>query len=208
MNFLGWADYLAYLGWPALRPMTELEYEKICRGPVTPVAGEYAWGTNIITDANTLINDGTANEQSSNAITGGGGIANYNNNTIFGPIRCGFAAKVATSRLTAGSSYYGVMEMSGNLWEPVVTTRSATGVAYTGNVGDGFISVSPSPGFANQPSWSTPLASVAATTSAAGRGQRGGSWNEVPANLRTSDRALVGSTEGRRLNEFGGRGLR
>jgi len=36
---------LAYLDWSGLRPMTEFEYEKAARGPVAPLAGEYAWGT-------------------------------------------------------------------------------------------------------------------------------------------------------------------
>jgi hypothetical protein len=30
-NWLSWADLMAYLDWAALRPMTEFEYEKICR---------------------------------------------------------------------------------------------------------------------------------------------------------------------------------
>lgn len=36
---------LAYYDWAGLRPMTEFEYEKSARGPVAPVAGEFAWGT-------------------------------------------------------------------------------------------------------------------------------------------------------------------
>src|SRR6185503_17797427 len=35
----------SYLDWAALRPMTELEYEKACRGPVVPVHNEFPWGT-------------------------------------------------------------------------------------------------------------------------------------------------------------------
>jgi formylglycine-generating enzyme required for sulfatase activity len=208
MNFLAWSDFLAYLDWSALRPMTDLEYEKICRGPVTPVAGEFAWGTSIITDANTLVTDGTATEQVSNAIIAGGGIANYNNNAVLGPIRCGFAAKAATSRRTAGATYYGVMEMSGNLWESVVSTRNTAGVAFVGNVGDGTLSVSPSAGYANQPSWPSATAITTSSSSATGKGQRGGSWNEGSANLRISDRALILSSDGRRFNEYGGRGVR
>ena len=32
-------------------------------------------------------------------------------------LRCGFAAKTATSRLEAGATYYGVMEMTGNVFD-------------------------------------------------------------------------------------------
>ena len=44
-NYLTWMDGCAYADWAGLRPMTELEYEKACRGTSSPVAGEYAWGT-------------------------------------------------------------------------------------------------------------------------------------------------------------------
>ena len=43
-NYLNWQDLAAYLDWTGLRPMTELEFEKACRGPLIPVANEYAWG--------------------------------------------------------------------------------------------------------------------------------------------------------------------
>ena len=39
---------VAFADWAGLRSMTELEYEKACRGPLEPVAGEYAFGTNEI----------------------------------------------------------------------------------------------------------------------------------------------------------------
>ena len=45
---LSWPDLCAYADWAALRPMTELEYEKACRGPNNPVLGEYAWGNTSI----------------------------------------------------------------------------------------------------------------------------------------------------------------
>ena len=67
MNYMTWTDLLAYLDWSCLRPMTEFEYEKICRGPVYPVANEYAWGnqTYTLADANTglISNLGQINEQ-------------------------------------------------------------------------------------------------------------------------------------------------
>ena len=43
-------DLVAYLDWAALRPMTELEYEKIARGSAEAIVpGEYAWGSTSIT---------------------------------------------------------------------------------------------------------------------------------------------------------------
>src|SRR5205814_1580703 len=44
-NYLQWEDETAYLDWAALRPLTELEYEKVCRGTNPPVGFEGAWGT-------------------------------------------------------------------------------------------------------------------------------------------------------------------
>ena len=39
-NYLTFADLTAFLDWAALRPMTEFEYEKSCRGTLTAVANE------------------------------------------------------------------------------------------------------------------------------------------------------------------------
>ena len=38
-------DWLAYADWSALRPLTMLEHEKMCRGPLGPILDERAWGT-------------------------------------------------------------------------------------------------------------------------------------------------------------------
>ncbi len=45
MNFVSFNDLLAYAEFAGLRPMTELEYEKACRGTREPVNDEYAWGS-------------------------------------------------------------------------------------------------------------------------------------------------------------------
>ncbi|MBM4033945.1 MAG: hypothetical protein FJ291_19505, partial [Planctomycetes bacterium] len=47
-NFLRHDDDVAFAAWAGLRPMTELEFEKACRGPLRPVPNEYAWGTDRI----------------------------------------------------------------------------------------------------------------------------------------------------------------
>lgn len=43
-NDLSWMDGAVLADWAALRPFTELEFEKAARGPVVPVADEFAWG--------------------------------------------------------------------------------------------------------------------------------------------------------------------
>jgi len=44
-NFISFEDGLAYADWACLRPFTETEYEKACRGPIAPVLNEFPWGT-------------------------------------------------------------------------------------------------------------------------------------------------------------------
>ncbi len=61
-NYISKQDLLSYLDWAALRPMTELEYEKAARGPSNPVANEYAWGNTRIGSVDEVSNAGTANE--------------------------------------------------------------------------------------------------------------------------------------------------
>ncbi len=51
-NYLTWTEGLQYANWAGLRAMTELEYEKACRGPLKPLPNEFAWGTDRIVDAN------------------------------------------------------------------------------------------------------------------------------------------------------------
>ena len=46
-NYLSWGDLAAYLDWSGLRPMSELEFEKSCRGTLSPVPDEYAWGSTV-----------------------------------------------------------------------------------------------------------------------------------------------------------------
>jgi formylglycine-generating enzyme required for sulfatase activity len=54
-NFLNWEDGLAYLDWAGLRPMTEFEYEKACRGPNNPDANDFPWGTALPTETSLVI---------------------------------------------------------------------------------------------------------------------------------------------------------
>lgn len=200
-NFLGWADIAAYLDWAALRPMTEMEFEKICRGPATPVKGEFAWGTAFATDGNTVTNNGTPEESVSEMPPAGYGLARYYSLTgPLGPVRCGFAGSTHTGRLPQGAAYYGVMEMSGNLWEDCITVDSM-GLLFTGGNGDGNLSYT---GDANVPDWPG--------TNGIGAGYRGGAFESsifsTYRDLAVSDRYYAGLAPNLRRNTSGGRGVR
>ncbi|NTW32538.1 MAG: formylglycine-generating enzyme family protein [Bacteroidetes bacterium] len=117
-----------YLNWAGLRPMSEFEYEKICRGQTSQVAlmsNELVWGT-----------DGSAGGR--NPWNGTISFANTINetpmptpgsvqgeyiccNTSLGPLRVGstLTSSVLCTRTTTGSSFYGVTDMAGNVWEYV-----------------------------------------------------------------------------------------
>jgi formylglycine-generating enzyme required for sulfatase activity len=197
-NFLTWDDLCAYLDWAGLRPMTEFEYEKVCRGPAYPLAGEFAWGDTAVIDANTLTDDGLASEQVVEQGDSATGLASHGYAGPQGPLRCGFAATESTGRTAAGAGYYGCMELSGNLWEQCVTVN-AEGLTYTGAWGDGRLD---DQGQADQAGW----------PGANGAGFRGGGWNSgvIPGfrDLAASDRFYAGMASTARRGTAGGRGCR
>jgi len=182
-NFLSWMDGAAYSDWAGLRPMTELEFEKASRGTIEPVAGEYAWGNTSATAANDITNPGAANETTN---TSGANAVFANQTNVQGPMRVGVFAQSATTREQSGASYYGIMELSGNLWERAVTVGDATVRAFTGVHGDGILSAN---GHANQTAW--PGLSFGQVIDATGSGFRGGSWINVATLIRVSDRSYA-----------------
>lgn len=204
MGNLSWQDFAAYLDWACLRPMTELEYEKICRGPVESVVDEYAWGTNTFTNVTTIVNDGLPTENSSTVIAGGSGLVRAGNIAPVGPMRCGFAAKPTTDRMTSGATYYGVMEMSGNVSEMVVSTTNLAANNFNGKVGDGELSTSPTPGFANEETWPS------VTAGTVGVGVRGGNYATATGGvaLQVSHRNTISTNISARSPLNGGRGVR
>ncbi|MBK8871748.1 MAG: SUMF1/EgtB/PvdO family nonheme iron enzyme [Elusimicrobia bacterium] len=166
-NFVSWGDGTAWSDWSGLRPMTELEYEKACRGPLMPVANEYAWGTITITTTTAIVNDGTGTD------TATGGNCNFSSCSPDGPYRVGIYATGSSNREQAGASYWGIMELSGNVWERPVTIGHATGRAFTGLIGDGVLTTS---GDANVSLWPG--------SDAIGAGFRGGSWGDPAVSTR------------------------
>lgn len=137
-------------------------------------------------------------------------VANAGANCVFdnsvgvqGPLRVGAFAGGATSRAQAGASYYGIMQMSCNLWERTVTIGNATGRAFTGLNGDGRLSAN---GHANQSLW--PGISSNEVTGATGSGFRGGHWGSGASDARVSDRAGAANSNVSRHNVSGFRGVR
>ncbi len=211
-NYLSGFDILAYLDWAGLRPMTEFEYEKTGHGPYKKpfgATGLKAWGSSNITQVTGISNEGLPTETYSNAgdIEG---IAVYNDHaSVQGPLRCGFAAKTTTEdRYSAGASYYGVFELSGNVHEVAMGTRYGGPTAtdnFEGKAGDGVID--DVTGNATQAGW--PQGSDG---SGAGNDEfisRGGHWTETDEpNLHISAREQGAYTNNNRYEYSGGRGCR
>lgn len=195
-NFLTSGHVTAYLDWSGLRPMTELEFEKACRGTLPPVADAFPWGGTIASSAYTLTNSNLTTEGIGTNYSTTLGNANYvgTGGALTGPLRVGiFAANGSNSgRVTSGASFYGIMELGGNVSECLVTVGNAQGRAYTGTHGNGVLAAT---GDADASSWS-----------ALGTGSRGGSWNDFSPALRVSDRTSGISGGGGTVS--GGRGGR
>ncbi|MBM4142290.1 MAG: formylglycine-generating enzyme family protein [Lentisphaerae bacterium] len=245
-------DVVAYAGWAGLRPMTELEYEKACRGPVRPVPDEYAWGdknvandnepaawyevrnigkpdehvvcvrgkgscnavwwgtlgrpprvtgptdadeaaTNL--DVEAALDDGVGRmkrpaikeAQSGDELIGEETAETNETTQFFGPLRAEVFAGPHSMRASAGASYWGILEMSGNLWEQTITVGSKAGRRFEGTHGNG----TPEP----SPSWHLPDGRAFRL-----RGGGFGSWGDKQKQmLRASDRAAYfgGGGDGR-----------
>jgi formylglycine-generating enzyme required for sulfatase activity len=108
-------------------------------------------------------------------------------------------ATSSSGRSSSGAAYYGVMDMSGNVWERTVTTGNATGAAFTGTLGDGTLTVL---GDADVATWPS-------VTTAVGLGLRGNGYFNTTANpSRTSDRTSATAATPIRSYTYGGRGVR
>ena len=196
-------DMFSYLDWSGLRIMTEMEFEKACRGTLSRVLNECAWGsTTINAKARPVFSNlGTSSENFTGTIVDGLCVANGNINVAHGPARSGAFATTTSGRASSGSGFYGNMELSGNVWE-ICVAADATGVSYTGNHGDGTLTTL---GEANVSGW--PSGTTAGATF--GTVQRGGSWLETTAYqayISVSYRGLFAAAA--RTTNYGGRGCR
>lgn len=188
-NFVSWADTCAWLDWLALRPMTELEYEKAARGPRRPVPLDRPWGTDSC--------DGLARVvQPSRDLAAAGAEAERQ--------------LTDATRARFGASFWWVLDLSGSLWERVVTAGHPAGRAFCGSHGDGALAAD---GTATNADW--PRTGADGRT-ADGIGYRGGA--EYFARVREDDPTnpnspvavrTYGAWNGaERYKTYGGRGVR
>ena len=116
MNQISFTDGLAYSDWAALRPITELEFEKASRGPSEPIPAEFVWGTD-----NYNLLERYVNENAELVFTNDINESQLNDN----------------NRAVFGASYYWVMDLSGSVWEKVITIGNPIGRSFKGTHGDG-----------------------------------------------------------------------
>lgn len=210
MGFLAWSDLAAYLDWAALRPMTELEYEKTCRGAGQPrVAGEYPWGTaelNFVYGAN-ITNSLKPNEGYNTALNGLCNLlatSGYTAVTFGLPTKVGLSATGTSGRASSGSAFYGAKEMAGNINEMVVNA-TANGTTYTGILGDGNLLANGDTDVLNWPSAS----SVGVGLKGGSYASNAGGWSGNGAVYgKVSYRGEVALGAAARSASNGGRGVR
>jgi len=202
-NFMSWPDGAAYSDWAGLRPLSELEYEKATRGYLNAVSGEYAWGNTSAVSGTTIsgTENGTETITTLNANYSQASVTKSGGDGSTGPLRVGIHATNASNRTQAGASYFGVMDMTGNLSERYVNCQHTQGRTYRGYSdlyhGDGLLA---STGMADVPYW-TGNAAIGSNTAATGSVTLGTGLVNRGSNVnsdawQTSDRPSSGTTVG------------
>ena len=148
MNFISFTDGLAYTDWAGLRPLTELEFTKAARGPRTPSAAEFVWGTNHYDQLERYVS-----REGDLVFTHGLDEADLSDENLS----------------SYGASHYWVMDLSGSLWEKVITIGNSVGRSFKGSHGDGRLRF----GTATNEDWPT------SDNELGGFGYRGGGYYQV-----------------------------
>jgi len=205
ISFVSWPDVAAYAAWAGLRPITELEFEKAARGKDNqPISGEFVWGVNSITTATSgaivpntdengaeTLNDGSNINGNSGGFSSGDGRSGGIASGQAGPLRVGiFAASFANpTRQSTGAGFYGNMELSGNLAQPVVTVGRPEGLNFQGTHGTGNLNAL---GFATNNDWPGYNSGTSQVDGTVGIGYRGGDFQSPnPLSFETSSRIFA-----------------
>ena len=156
MTNLSWADVTAFLDWAGLRPLTELEFEKMSRGFLRAMPNEFVWGSQMIRP---ILTSGLANlnrpdeAQNRSVRIGTGNIRTSPDGLTTNahwPMRVGAFATQVSSRMESGGTFFGIMNANDNVRERFVNVSTPEGRAFTGEHGDGRLT---SIGNANVPYW-------------------------------------------------------
>lgn len=174
-NYLSIEDMLSYACWSGLRPLSELEYEKMCVRPYPWLGSgdDYAWGDTAAFFGRVLLDGGGASERFSSGNVNGGGV-------FLGPVRVGMfeGSRGVSGGVGSGSSFWGIDGLSGNL-EEIYSTAGVYGRMLNGRChGSGELDVS-GRSVVSTVDW-CPLAS--------GYGTRGGSYASGREGLRIGNR--------------------
>lgn len=184
-NYMNMTDMMAYADWAGLRPLSEMEYEKMSKQlyPYHPLPGSYAWGTIDMVACDTIENGGKTTElpTSGNAVYG---------NKLIGPLRVGAFASDKSKRVESGASFWGVMDLSGNLGEMYYSAATnpddnvkgmilnVPGSANWGDHGDGYLKAE----------YGADLSTSVWSDKPRNMTLRGGDYSSDSTSLRTSDR--------------------
>jgi formylglycine-generating enzyme required for sulfatase activity len=147
-NYVSWDDGAAFADWAGLRPYTELEFEKACRGPEPVRPGMFPWGTSSREKLKRRVRPDDDLETAGEADE---------------------SRLADDTRDVLGASYYWVMDLAGSVWERTVTIGHPLGRAFRGTNGDGRLDGF---GFATNDDW--PKGDVGR----GGYGYRGGGYYE------------------------------
>ncbi len=191
-NYLSPGDMLAYADWSGLRPLSELEYEKMCRVlyPELPSSPDYAWGSVSPSPGSGWQSSGTESEHASSGNVNSGG-------SLEGPCRVGSFVGSGV-RSSSGNSFLGFSDLSGNLSEIYVNTelyglqfrRDHSGSGVLSSSGD--VSVS-------REYWPLEVSAY---------GVRGGDYSSSDSFLRVADRSRMCSFFGDLNDKFPTVGVR
>jgi formylglycine-generating enzyme required for sulfatase activity len=196
--------------------MSELEFEKACRGPMKPVSNEFAWGTaEIATDRYEFVQGtaGTDKERlTPKTLSKTAGNAVYYRTRLdlgplgewtraddqVGPLRAGIFETESGDRVASGASFWGIMELSGNLWERTVTVGNLYGRGIKGTTWGSFLGTHGNGSTGVPGDW----------PAAVGAGFRGGYWLHSAGALRVSDRVSAVAAGADRYAHYGFRCVR